>query len=137
MQLQMFDTMIEPIISYSSDVLGIENVDIVNKFQLKFLKYTLNLKQSTTNCMIHSNLGIIPLSTCIKSRIINFWCQVVNSKEDKICIILCRTSLLLYGKMHISCSWISYVHDNLNKLGLSNFWLDQKTITLCSFKYEV
>lgn len=37
----------------------------------------------------------------------------------------------------MSCSQISYIHGNLNKLGLSNVWLAQKTFTLSLFKVIV
>ena len=39
--------------------------------------------------------------------------------------------------MNIKFSWLSYVHDSLNKLGLSNYWIDQKTQSPSSFKHVV
>ena len=37
MQLHLFDTMISPILMYGSEVWGIENIDIIDRFKLKFL----------------------------------------------------------------------------------------------------
>ncbi len=72
LQLHLFDTMIAPILLYGSEVWGVEDVSVVDKFQLKYLKIILQLKQSTPNVMIYGELGITctPLSTQIKSRVL-------------------------------------------------------------------
>ena len=56
----------------------------------------LNLKQSTPNCMLHGELGVLPLSVTIKNRVLNYWSKLINSKEDKICNIFYRTCCKLY-----------------------------------------
>jgi hypothetical protein len=76
--------MIAPILLYGCEVWGVEDVSVVDKFQLKYLKIILQLKQSTPNVMIYEELGITPLSTQIKSRVLNYWGKIVNSKHDKI-----------------------------------------------------
>lgn len=38
LQLQLFDTLISPILLYECEVYGFENSQIIEQFQLKFLK---------------------------------------------------------------------------------------------------
>lgn len=116
--------MIAPILLYGCEVWGIENVEMIDKFQLKFLKLILRLKQSTPNCMIYGDLGILPLSVHIKSRILCFWHKVCNSKQEKISNILYRTTHYLYQNSSIKLPWLSHVHKLLDSLGLSNYWLN-------------
>lgn len=126
--------MIAPILMYGSEVWGIENVEIIDRFQLKFCKLILNLKQSTPNCMVYGELGILPISLRIKSRILSYWCNVITSKHSKISNILYRTLLNMYSNNVSNFSWIHFVHNTLNGLGLSNVWLDQHVSFPVAFK---
>ena len=137
MQLHLFDTMIAPILLYGCEVWGVEDVSVVDKFQLKYLKIILQLKQSTPNVMIYGELGITPLSTQIKSRVLNYWGKIVNSKHDKIISILYRTTHNLYTLNNIKSDWVCFVRNNLNDLGLSHFWINQNVESPASFKNTV
>ena len=53
MQLNVFDTLVAPILLYGSEVWGFENVDIINRFQLNCFKIVLSLKQTTPSCMVY------------------------------------------------------------------------------------
>ena len=134
MQLSLFDSMIAPILMYGSEVWGIENVEVIDRFQLKFCKLVLNLKQTTPNCMIYGELGILPTSIHIKSRILNYWCSVIMSKHSKISNILYRTMFKLYTVDGVNISWINFVHTTLDSLGLSNMWLDQNVNSPNTFR---
>ena len=120
LQIHLFDTMVAPILLYGSEVWGIENVNLIDQFQLKFYKIILKLKQSTPNCMIYGDLGILPLSIHINTRILCYWNKILNCKDEKINSILYRTSYKLYNDGVIKLPWISYVHDLLNYLGMTN-----------------
>ena len=67
MQLNLFDTMVTPIILYGSEIWGIENIDIIDRFQLKYCKLILNLKSSTPNCMVYGECRVfcIIMYSCI------------------------------------------------------------------------
>lgn len=56
-QLQLFDSMVKPILLYGSEVWGSENNSIIFQFQLKFYKYILKLKMSTPSVMVLGELG--------------------------------------------------------------------------------
>ena len=49
----MFEKTVKPILLYGCEVIGMGNINILEQVQLKFLKYILNLKKSTPNCMVY------------------------------------------------------------------------------------
>ena len=51
--IKAFDVMIQPILIYGCEVWGYENLNIVEKLHLKFLKLAAGLKQSTPNVMVY------------------------------------------------------------------------------------
>ena len=44
-------------------------MDIIERIQLKLLKYTFHLKKSTSSFMIYGELGIMPIYIDIKTRV--------------------------------------------------------------------
>jgi len=134
MQLSLFNAMVAPVILYGSEVWGIENVDIVDRFQLKYCKSILNLKQSTPNCMVYGELGITPLSLQIKARVLNYWCKLVNGKKEKISVMLYNMLDRLFTCNEVKTPWVKFVHDTLNSLGMSNFMLDNHIPSPNQFK---
>ena len=61
----------------------------------------LKLKTSTPNIMIYGELGRMPMDCIIKSRALNYWCKLVNSKEDKICRIMYKLRMATIRKIGI------------------------------------
>ena len=43
-QFDLFDKVVVPVLIYGSEVWGFENLDLIERFRLKFLKYVLSLK---------------------------------------------------------------------------------------------
>lgn len=82
MQLELFDTMVVPILLYGAEVWGFENCNIEN-FHIQFCKTILKVKKSTPHCMIYGELGRIPLNILIKARMVGFWQRIVCGKREK------------------------------------------------------
>ena len=61
LQLQLFDSMIVPILLYGSEVTGFENSDILERLCTQFYKNILNVKESTPNCILYGELGRYPI----------------------------------------------------------------------------
>ena len=77
LQLELFDSLILPILLYGCEVWGYENVLILDRLYLKYLNYVglLGLKQSTPSCMVYGETGRFPLSVGYiynKTRMISF-----------------------------------------------------------------
>ena len=67
LQLELFDSLILPILLYGCEVWGYENVLILGRLYLEYLKYVLGLNQSTPSCMVYGETGHF-LSVYIKTR---------------------------------------------------------------------
>ena len=80
--LQLFDTLFKPILTYSSEVWGTANYDVIEKCYLTFIKQSLGVKSSTNTCMIFAETGHYRLSIAIKKSINKYWLKVIQS-EDK------------------------------------------------------
>ena len=92
-QLQLFDTLVAPILLYGSEVTGFEKHDILKRLCIQFYKIILKAKNSTPNLMLYHELGKQTISVLIKSKMIGIWQRLFNGKQDKIsnkfyCILL-------------------------------------------------
>lgn len=124
-QLELFDTMVAPILLYAGEVWGGGNLNILEKLHLKFCKILLQVKPSTPTCMVYGELGRYPLSLTCKTKIISYWANVLRADENKYSSVMYK---LMYG-LHIAeqCTlpWISSVKQILDDCGLSNIWTEQ------------
>ena len=64
-QLKIFDQLVQPILLYSSEVWGYENIVCLERLHLNFCKYILKLKMSTPDFMVFGELGRYQLSICV------------------------------------------------------------------------
>ena len=137
LQLHLFDTMIAPILLYGSEVWGFENLNVIRQFQLKYCKLILGMKLSTPNCMVYGELGINPIVNQVKTRVLCYWANILNSKHDKICKLLYNTALSLHKDNTCTFPWISFVKKTLDELGLSEYFMNQNVGNINHFKATV
>ena len=69
--INLFDTLVKPVLTYGSAMYGIQNCMVVETFYLKFLKKILKIKTSTNTCMIYAETGRYPMSIDTKLNMIN------------------------------------------------------------------
>ena len=65
MRIEMLEKTIQPILLYGCEIWGYGNIDILEQFQLKFLKQVLNLKKSISTCIVLGETGVLPLNVDI------------------------------------------------------------------------
>ena len=120
----LFDKMILPILLYGSEIWGYENIECIEIFYRKFLKYILRLNKQTTSCMVYGEAGRKPLSIAIKSRMICFWHKITNGPKNKLSYKL--TSLLrdLHEQNQHSSPWLKNIEQILNNCGMRHVWLN-------------
>ena len=82
MQVELFNKLVKPIILYGCEIWGFGNVDVIERVQLKFIKYILKLKNSTPNYMVYRELGMMPLEIDIYTRIISYWGKINEQKPN-------------------------------------------------------
>jgi hypothetical protein len=109
----MFDSMIEPILLYGSELWGYENLKVIEQIQLKFCKRILKVRNTTPNFMIYGELGRFPLEIRVKLRIIAFWSKLVLN-ENK-----------LSSKHQFSFKWLNHIESIFNSTGMGFIFINQ------------
>ena len=71
--IKLFDSMVNPILSYGSEVYGFHKSPDVEKVHLKFINNIMGLNRNVTNACIYGELGRFPLFVTRKNRIIKYW----------------------------------------------------------------
>ena len=95
-QIDLFHKLVLPIISYGSELWAYEDLEKVDKFHLKFLRYVLRLNTGIPIPMIYGETGEIPVSIILKSRMIGYMCKLLNPNTNT----LSQQVLGLLSKMH-------------------------------------
>lgn len=95
-KLKMFDSMVEPILLYGSEVWGFEDMYLIEQVHLKFCKRILRVRNTTANFMVYGELGRFPLELRDKLRMISFWAKLVQSEGQLsnmlYCLLFCLQS---------------------------------------------
>ena len=83
-QLKPFDQTILPILLYGCEIWGLDNCSIIESVYIRvFLRSILGVKRSTPLYMIYGELGRFPLVIYVKSRMMNYWCRMLNNDNKK------------------------------------------------------
>ncbi len=78
--LQLFRTLIVPILTYGSEIWGPENVSdnhCFEKVQLRFARFLLGVSNKTSNVGVRGELGLFPISIDIKLCTVGFWKHIL------------------------------------------------------------
>ena len=133
--LDLFDSLIAPILTYGCEVWGHENSDMAKKLQLKFYKLLLRLRQSTPSCMVFGETGKFPVCVSIKCRMLCFWFKLIcQDNQCKLSSIVYKLLYRLYADGRYQSEYIKCIKTSLENIGMSGFWLNQQYLT-CSFTW--
>ena len=125
--LKLFDQTITPILTYSSEIWGYENVDIIQRVQNKFYRATLKLKKSTPSYMIMGELGKYPIDIIIKSKMIGYWLRLINGSHDKISYKIYQ---ILLNIPNFTSKWVSKIMSILQETGNQYLWDHQNNLSI-------
>ena len=78
---QLFDAFVGSILNYSCEIWGFGKCKDIERIHLKFCKIILKVKSSTCNVGVYGELGRYPLYINRYSRIIKFWCHILQSNN--------------------------------------------------------
>ena len=126
--LDLFDKMILPILLYGSEVWGFENVERIEVFFRKFLKYTLKATSQTTNCMVYGETGKLPLNIIINTRMISFWHKTATGLNTKLSYRVLYLLNNLLEQNQFKSPWLKHIEHTLNTCGMRNVWLNPKAV---------
>jgi len=119
---QLFDSMVKPILLFSCEVWGYENISVLEKVHLKFCKYMLGLNRSTPNIMVYGETGRFPLYLEISKRMVKYWCKLASGHET----MSQKMYKTLYG-MHMllgsTNKWLAFVKSTIEGCGMAENWM--------------
>jgi hypothetical protein len=84
--------------------------------------------------MVRGELGVFPIDIIIKSRLVNFWCRIINSDLTRTSSILYKLLFSIQGKDNFNSSWITFVKNTLDQNRFSFIWTQQKIENPLYFK---
>lgn len=126
LQLQLFDSIVLPVLLYGSEVSGFENCGILEKLCIQFYKIILQAKKSTPNVIIYGELGRYPIDIAVKSRMIGFWQRIINGKPDKISHKLYKILLVMHQRGFFHSKWLLSIKNTLHECDKEQVWLNQE-----------
>ena len=114
-QLQLFDSLILPILLYGCEVWGFKKIDMLERLHLQYCKILLNVKKCTPNVMVLGELGRLPIEFHTNCRMLGFWHKLINGFQNKISCILYKLIYNLHiGNVYLS-EWLKKIKDILYK----------------------
>ena len=125
MQLELFDTMVVPILLYGAEVWVFENCNIIENLHMQFCKIILKVKKSTAHCMIYGELGRIPLHILIKARMVGFWQRIMCGKREKNSYTLYSILYQLSKRGIYHSKWLLDIKNTLYECGFNLMWDNQ------------
>ena len=126
--LDMFQKMVLPCMLYGAELWGFNNFLDLERVQLKYLKYSLNLKKNTPTVMVYGETGILPIEFHIKFRMVNFWISLITGKQNKLSYRIFMLCISLYKKNLLECKWLSYIKQIVDDCGMSFVFDEQLTL---------
>ena len=127
-QIELFNSLVRPIITYGCEVWGNSCIDIIESLQLEFLKYILHVKKSTPNCFVYGETGQFPLYIHVQSRLIKFWHKLKLDHGSKMSSSLLNTLHECFEANIYKSNWLMSVKKILDDCGLSFVWLDPYSV---------
>lgn len=129
---KLFDTLVGPILNYSSEVWGMHEAKDVEIIHTKFCRWVLNVKKSTNLVGLYGELGRCPLIIHRKFNMIKYWVKLLKSDEllipKKIYIMLRNDAN--NNNSYNGNNWASQIKSLLDSLGLSYIWTHQAEIDI-------
>ena len=123
-KLKLFDSLVQPILMYGSEIWGFHKADDVEKVHVRFLKQILGVRLQTSNIAVYGELGRFPLAILRKIRILKYWYKILASKNSLL--------YKVYGQQvndiargSFENNWAFQIKSLLDELGFTYIWNEQ------------
>lgn len=136
-QIDLFSKLIIPIITYGCEVWGYENTKILDKLQLKYLRYILKLKQGTPIPMIYGETGVLPVSVIIKSRMVNFYMRLIRPGSDNLSATMYKCIYDMYLYTDFKSLWFRMIESIFISVGEHGMFVLQTYSEDDAFKLSI
>ena len=125
LQLKLFDCLITPILLYSSEIWSYENIEVIERFHLKFLKQILNVRSTTPSYMVYGETGRYPLIIYAKIKCLCYWSKVLSNGNSKLSGIMYQIIYTCQRNENVQFKWINDIKNILDESGFSYLWNSQ------------
>lgn len=92
------------VLLYSCEICGYENIDVIDRVRLRFLKHILNLKRSTPSFMVYGETDRFPLYITIYTRMTGFLAKMILC-QNKLCKNMYTYLYNCYTRDEINNKW--------------------------------
>ena len=136
---KLFDAMVLPILTYSSEIWGYQSCDIVERPHIRFCKRIACLNSNVANFFALSECGRTPIAVTYMVRCVKYWLKILTMEENrypKQCYKLLRR-LDDVGRT----TWATNIKRLLFQYGFGYVWLSEDVgdfnIFLSQFKQRL
>ena len=140
-KLHLFDTLINPVISYSCEVWGFSEAKQLETLHLQYLKLLLGVRKTTPTCIVYKETKRYPLILQRYFRILKFWLKILKTDaENPIRKVYNNLFNITIEDPH-AVNWVSSVKKLLFENGFGYIWVhqyvDDQKVFLKVFKQRV
>ena len=128
---KLFDSKVQPILSYASELWGMEDLPNIEQVHTLSLKRFLNLSVHSSNTLLYGDTGRYPLHINNNMRCIKYWFKLLGMSPER----LARQAYDMLFKMdeNGTRNWVTDVRMLLCANGFGYVWLFKSVGNLTSF----
>ena len=123
--LDLFDTLVRPILCYGAEVWGFSKFHNQERVHLQFCKKLLGVKRVTQNEFVYGELGRVSLQVTIHLSIIKYWLKILECENVKYIRYVYDFMLSELERKPNTVNWASNVKDLLSSMGYYEVWIAQ------------
>ena len=120
---KLFDTRIQPILLYSSEVWGFDDCQTIENIHVKGMKMFCNVSAKTPNIMLYGDCGRYPLSISANIRAVKYWCKILRMEPSRYPAKVYRMMLQNIEKGR---NWAFKLRKFLIMYNFESIWLAQE-----------
>ena len=117
---KLFDSQIEPMLTYAAEVWGLGNVDQIEKVQTFAMKRFLSVPLHASNKLLYGETGRYPLFIRTALKCIKYWIRLIRLPLSRLCRQTYDMLLIQHNQGRIN--WVSKVQQILNENGCGIVW---------------
>ena len=125
--INLYNSFVCSILFYACEIWGFSSAISIDKVQRKFCRWMLNVKQSTHNLAICSELGLYPLVIERQVRIVKYWLKLKSNESGNIILTSVYHSMI-DDMSNGATNWLSKVKHLLESNGFADTWIYRDSV---------
>ena len=120
---KLFDTRIQPMLLYSSEVWGLNDCQTIENVHITGMKMFCNVSTKTPNIMLYGDCGRYPLSIGASVRVAKYWCKLLKMEQNRY---PAKVYKMMLNDIENGNNWAFKLREFLIKYNFENVWLAQE-----------